>query len=79
MTTPLHLAVQCAPTSMVEYVVSQGKVDLSAKTKHGNTALHLAAMQGRDDVVDLILQQPNIDDSLTNHDGKQVQINFDCH
>ena len=59
---------------MVEYVISTKKVDLSARNRQGNTALHLAAMQGRDDVVDLLLQQPDIDDSLTNHDGKQVPI-----
>jgi hypothetical protein len=70
--TPLHLAVQCAPTSMVEYVVTQRKVDLSAKNKQGNTALHLAASQGREDVVEMLLQHPDIDDSLTNHEGKQV-------
>jgi oxysterol-binding protein 1 len=72
--TPLHLAVQCAPASMVEYVLSQHKVDLSAKCRNGNTALHLAALQGRDDVVDLLLSDPEIDDSILNNDGKQVFI-----
>jgi oxysterol-binding protein 1 len=72
--TPLHLAVQCAPTSMVEYVLSQHKVDLSAKNRQGNTALHLAALQGRDDAVELLLSEPEIDDSILNHDGKQVLI-----
>jgi ankyrin repeat protein len=73
LSTPLHLAVQCAPTSMVEYLLSKhNKIDLAAKNRVGNTALHLAASQGRDDVVDLLLQQPDIDDSLLNHDGKQV-------
>jgi oxysterol-binding protein 1 len=72
LSTPLHLAVQCAPTSMVEYVISTGKIDLSARNRVGNTALHLAALQGRDDVVDVLLQQPDIDDSVVNHEGKQV-------
>jgi hypothetical protein len=72
--TPLHLAVQCAPVSMVEYVVSQRKVDLCARNKQGNTALHLAAQQGREDIVDLILQQADVDDSLANHEGKQVGV-----
>jgi ankyrin repeat protein len=57
---------------MVEYVISTGKADLSARNRVGNTALHLAALQGRDDVVDLLLQQPDIDDSVVNHEGKQV-------
>jgi len=75
--TPLHLAVQCAPTSMVEHVLSQGKIDLSAKNRLGNTALHLAALQGRDDVVDLLLAEPEIDDSIVNQDGKQAFIALD--
>lgn len=74
LATPLHLAVQCAPTSMIEYVLSKQKIDLSAKNRHGSTALHLAAAQGRDDVVDLLLQQPDIDDSIVNFEGKQVSI-----
>jgi hypothetical protein len=74
LATPLHLAVQCASLAMVDYVISTKKVDLSARNRQGNTALHLAAIQGRDDVVDLLLQQPDLDDSLTNHEGKQVTI-----
>ena len=72
LSTPLHLAIQCAPTAMVEYIVLKGVVDLSAKNKNGNTALHLAAIQGREDVVELLLEQPDIDDSIANHDGKQL-------
>jgi oxysterol-binding protein 1 len=72
--TPLHLAVQCASPSMVEYLLSRHKLDLSAKNRQGNTALHLAASQGRDEVVDLLLQQDEIDDSIVNHEGKQVVI-----
>ena len=62
---------------MVEHVLSQGKIDLSAKNRLGNTALHLAALQGRDDVVDLLLAEPEIDDSIVNQDGKQAFIALD--
>ena len=72
--TPLHLAVQCAPTSMVEYILSKRKGDLLARDKRGNTVLHLAAHQGRDDVVALLLQEPDIDDSIANNEGKQVHF-----
>jgi len=58
---------------MVAYVLSKEVVDLSAKNRSGNTALHLAALQGRDDVVELLLDQQDIDDSITNHEGKQVR------
>jgi oxysterol-binding protein 1 len=76
LATPLHLAVQCAPTSMIEYVLSKHNVDLSARNRQGNTALHIAAVQGREDVVDMLLQQPDIDDSVLNHEGKQVCRSF---
>lgn len=59
---------------MVEYLLSTRKVDLNARTKQGSTALHYAAAQGRDDAVDMLLQQPDIDDTVVNHDGKQVHI-----
>jgi oxysterol-binding protein 1 len=75
--TPLHLAVQCAPTAMVEYIISKGIVDLRAKYKHGNTALHFAAMQGREDVVELLLREPDVDDTATNNQGKQVSFSPD--
>jgi oxysterol-binding protein 1 len=73
LSTPLHLAVQCAPSSMVAYVISKGVVEVSARNKAGNTALHLAAIQGREDVVELLLDQPDMDDSIANNDGKQVK------
>jgi ankyrin repeat protein len=61
---------------MVEYLLSTHKLDLSAKNKQGYTALHLAALQGRDDVVELLLQREDIDDSIVGYDGKQVIIAF---
>ena len=61
---------------MVDYLLSKHKIDLFAKNRQGNTALHLAAAQGRDDVVNLLLQQPDIDDAIVNHDGKQVPISL---
>ena len=59
---------------MVEYILTKHKLDLSAKNRQGNTALHLAASQGRDDVVELLLEQEDIDDSIVNHESKQVMI-----
>jgi ankyrin repeat protein len=59
---------------MVEYFIQQAriKIDLSAKNRVGNTALHLPALQRRDDVVDILLQLPDIHGSVVNHEGKQV-------
>jgi ankyrin repeat protein len=68
----LHLAVQCAEIPVVEYVISDGTgtIDINARDKDGNTALHLAAQQGRGPIVRLLLEQPDINDSLPNFQGK---------
>ncbi|KAJ5053713.1 uncharacterized protein L3040_000004 [Drepanopeziza brunnea f. sp. 'multigermtubi'] len=71
-TTILHLAIQCAELSVVEYVLSDGAgtIDLNARDKEGNTALHLAAAQGRGQIVRLLLDQPGINDSIANYQGR---------
>lgn len=68
----LHLAVQCAEIPVVEYVISDGMgtIDINARDKDGNTALHLAALQGRGPIVRLLLEQPDINDSLPNFQGR---------
>ncbi|KAL3426554.1 oxysterol-binding protein [Phlyctema vagabunda] len=71
-TTILHLAIQCAEQPVVEYVLSDGagNVDINARDREGNTALHLAAAQGRSSIVKLLLEQPGINDSLANYQGR---------
>jgi len=71
-TTILHLAIQCAELPVVEYVLSDGAgtIDVNARDKDGNTALHLAALQGRGHVVRLLLEQPDINDSIANYQGR---------
>ncbi|KAK2626579.1 hypothetical protein QTJ16_003754 [Diplocarpon rosae] len=71
-TTILHLAIQCAELSVVEYVLSDGSgtIDVNARDKEGNTALHLAASQGRGQIVRLLLDQPGINDSIANYQGR---------
>jgi oxysterol-binding protein 1 len=68
----LHLAVQCAEIPVVEYVLSDGAgtIDINARDKDGNTALHLAAQQGRGQIVRLLLGQPDINDALPNFHGR---------
>lgn len=68
----LHLAVQCAERPVIEYVLSDGTgtIDINARDKDGNTALHLAAQQGRGPIVRLLLDQPEINDSLPNFQGR---------
>lgn len=71
-TTVLHLAVQCAEFPVVEYVISDGGgyVDVNARDKDGNTPLHIAASQGRTQVVKLLLEIDNINDAVANNKGQ---------
>lgn len=71
-TTVLHLAIQCAEFTVVEYVISDGAgyIDINARDKDGNTPLHIAAMQGRTTVVKLLLDQKDINDAIANNQGR---------
>ncbi|KAK0730044.1 Oxysterol-binding protein-domain-containing protein [Lasiosphaeris hirsuta] len=71
-TTILHLAIQCAEQPVVEYVLSDGagSLDVNARDKDGNTPLHIAATQGRSQVVRLLLENKDINDAIANHHGR---------
>lgn len=71
-TTILHLAVQCAEPSVVEFVLSMTSpnADVNARDKEGNTALHVASQLGRTTVVKLLLDQKAVNESLVNFQGK---------
>lgn len=71
-TTILHLAIQCSELPVVEYVLSDGAgtIDVNARDKEGNTPLHLAAVQGRGQIVRLLLEQPGVNDSIANYQGR---------
>lgn len=72
-TTIIHLAIQCAEPAVVEQILSVARsapgaaVDVNAQDKDGNTPLHLASMLGRPSTVRLLLEQPDIDESMTNY------------
>ncbi|CAI6336640.1 unnamed protein product [Periconia digitata] len=75
-TSILHLAIQCAEQPVIEFVLSHSKagpdsvIDINGRDRDGNTALHLAATLGRSPIVRMLLDQPGINDSITNYNGQ---------
>jgi hypothetical protein len=75
-TSILHLAIQCAELPVIEFVLSNATpapdsvIDVNGRDRDGNTPLHLAATLGRTPVVRMLLDQPNINDSITNYHGQ---------
>ncbi|PWZ02166.1 hypothetical protein BCV70DRAFT_58390 [Testicularia cyperi] len=72
-TSPLHLSVRCANFNVISFLLNYKNIDINAvEAQYGNTALHIASSSGRDDVVQLLLEQEEIDDSKRNADGKDA-------
>ncbi|KAF1994372.1 hypothetical protein P154DRAFT_476060 [Amniculicola lignicola CBS 123094] len=75
-TSILHLAIQCAETPVIEFVLSNATpapdsvIDINGRDRDGNTPLHLAATLGRIPVVRMLLERPGINDSITNFNGQ---------
>ena len=75
-TSILHLAIQCAELPVIEFVLSNATatpdspIDVNGRDRDGNTPLHLAATLGRAPVVRLLLDQPGINDAITNYNGQ---------
>jgi ankyrin repeat protein len=63
--TPLHLAASQAPDDKsgkaARSLLDSARVDINARDIHGRTPLWHAVESCRDDVVDIILQRPNVD------------------
>lgn len=76
----LNYAVQVSSLDMIKEIVSEFgsahegenksslpiSLDINAQDEDGNTPLHSAAAQGRSDIIEYLLDQPNINDCITN-------------
>lgn len=78
----LHYAIQVAPFPLIKEIIAKNvepidpgvpqenrlplELDLNEQDNRGNTPLHLAAFQSRTDVVSLLMDQPSINDCVTN-------------
>lgn len=67
----LLYAVQVGPLPINRFIVETGLVDINTQDSDGNTALHLAAISNRNDVIEYLLSLPNINDCLYNKQLKQ--------
>ncbi|KAK9762455.1 hypothetical protein K7432_011777 [Basidiobolus ranarum] len=67
---PLHLAIGCASKEILQYVLTLPGIHINQTDQNGNSPLHLAAKSGRVDAIRLLMQHPDIDDTICNHQGK---------
>lgn len=75
----LDIAVQVSNLEVVKFLLTKySDIDVNAQTApsdedtiYNKTPLHLAAEQGRDEVVLYLLQQPDVDDTLVDSLGRQ--------
>jgi len=77
----LHYAIQVAPFPLIKEIVTKNidpsldvapadklplRIDINEQDNNGNTPLHLAAYQSRTDVASLLMDQPSVNDCITN-------------
>ncbi|EEB06675.1 sterol binding ankyrin repeat protein [Schizosaccharomyces japonicus yFS275] len=66
------LGIQCASGPMMKHVLFAFNVDVNAYDKNGNTPLHLAAMSGRQDIVEILLLHPDVNYNLLDGNKKKA-------
>jgi uncharacterized membrane protein YfcA len=67
----LFKAIEAGDERAAERIVLSGKVDINARTKNGETALHLATLHPEPDLVELLLAR-GADPKARNQDGESV-------
>ncbi|KAF8552182.1 hypothetical protein OG21DRAFT_1466159 [Imleria badia] len=68
----LHLAIRCASVETIQLLLSHRAISPNGihPPGSGTTTLHLAASLGRAEIVSLLLDQPGIDDTLRDSQGR---------
>jgi oxysterol-binding protein 1 len=67
--TVLHLAASFGSTKTFDELLSEG-IDVNCQNIDGCTALHVASRLGRQEIVELLLCQEEIDDTIKDKEGK---------
>lgn len=66
--TLLHLAASFGTKTMFEDLVMAG-ISVNARSTDGSTVLHVASRLGRHDIVELLLELEDLDDTIRDYDG----------
>ncbi|KAK9767991.1 hypothetical protein K7432_001721 [Basidiobolus ranarum] len=70
---PIHLAIGSSGYSMIEFLLNEEfNLNINQPDQNGNTPLHLATKSGRSDIVRLLMNYSDIDDTYLNKDGFQA-------
>ena len=70
--TAAHRASMNGHTECVRILAETGRVDWNKRDKCGYTPLYCALEYGRSDIVDIIVQQPNIDYNVKTDPGARA-------
>ena len=61
---PLHIAVFCGNTSIVEFLINSDFIDKDAKDSENNAPIHNAAFEGEWEIVKLLIEKYKIDPTI---------------
>jgi ankyrin repeat protein len=64
LTSSLLLAAECSHKAVVELLLPTGAFDINAVDGDGDTAIHIAATKGHEDVVRVLLDVPGVDPTI---------------
>jgi ankyrin repeat protein len=82
--TVLMWGSQYGSAEVVEMLLQTGKVEVNACAVDGDTALHCAALKGRLDIIEVLINHPGLITDIRNENGltpKEIAIKkqfFDC-